>query len=252
MRILGVMGSPNKRGLTTRLLARALEGAAAAGAEVRQVDLIDYAIQPWPRSVHARDEELDRLSAEADAIILASPVYYKDVTGLMRDYIDYLHNVADVSRIGGKTGFGIALAGGSGMGQVVALQSMYGFYFFRGYRPLDPIPVSRFNYGEALDTCYRRGREVVAAAEVPKPFAGLAEKVAYYARLQYLDDDIVDELLMLVEQMLSTAEADAEVLAECRERFYEARELVVAGRKQEAIAPASAVYDRLFHQRRPA
>ena len=68
MRILGVMGSPNKKGLTTRLLARALEGAAAAGAEVQQVNLVDYAIQAWPRSVHDRDEELDRLSAEADAL----------------------------------------------------------------------------------------------------------------------------------------------------------------------------------------
>jgi len=250
MRILGVMGSPNKKGLTTRLLARALEGAAAAGAEVRQVDLIDYTIQAWPRSVHDRDEELDRLSAEADAIVLASPVYYKDVTGLMRDYIDYLHNVADVSRVGGKSGFGVSLAGGSGMGQVVALQSMYGFYFFRGFRPIDPIPVSRFNYDEALDTCYQRGREVVKAAQSPQPFAGLAEKVAHYARLQYLDYDIIDELLMVVEQMLSTAEAEPEALAECRELFCEARESVVAGRKQDAVEPAAKVYDRLFHRRR--
>jgi len=251
MFILGVMGSPNKQGLTTRLLARALEGARTAGAEVRQVDLIDHAIQPWPRSVHDRDPELDRLSGTADAIILASPVYYKDVTGLMRDYIDYLHNVPEVSRVEGKPGFGIALAGGSGMGQVVALQSMYGFFFFRGYRPLDPIPVSRFSYSQALDTCYRRGQEVVSATP-PTPFGGTADKVAYYSSLQYLDYDIVDELLMLVEQMLSTAEAGPDVLAECHERFAEARELVAAGRKRDAVMPAAQVYDRLFHRRRPA
>jgi NAD(P)H-dependent FMN reductase len=252
MFVLGVMGSPNKKGLTTRLLARALEGAKAAGAEVQQVDLIDYAIQPWPRSVHDCDETLDRLSAEADAIVLASPVFYKDVTGLMRDYIDYLHNVADVSRVGGKSGFGISLAGGSGMGQVVALQSMYGFYFFRGYRPIDPIAVSRFNYDDALDTCYQRGREVLTAAASPQPFVGLADKVTYYSGLQYLDYDLVDELLLVVEQMLSSAEVDAEVLGECREQFCEAREAVLAGRRQDAIAAAAAVYDRLFHRRRPS
>ena len=244
MLIVGFMGSPRPDGLTNGLLGRALAGAASAGAETRQVNLVDYDIRPWPRSTKSHDEELDRLASEADGLILASPVYYKDCTGLMRDFIDYLHNVPGVSAVSGKPGFGIALAGGSGMGQITALRSLYGFFFFRGFRPLDPIPVSRFNYRAALEEAYQRGAALVEAARAPQSVAKLSDKLAHYYGL-------IDELLLLCEQMLGSAQVEEAILAKWRTDYERARELANNGDKMGAILPATAVYEALFHRRAP-
>ena len=251
MLIVGFNGSPRSNGLTIQLVNSALEGAREAGAEIQRVDLIDYDIKPWPHSARQRFEELNKLASEADGLVLGSPVYYKDVSGLMREFIDYLHSVRSVSSTPGKPGFGLAVAGGSGMGQINALGILYGFFFFRGFRPMDPIPVSRFNFRQALIAARERGAEIVGAAANPVPFSGVADKLTHYHGLDYLGYDLVDEFLLLVGQMLDSAPGDAQGIEEHRANYKLARGLVSQGKKQEAIAPAAAIYDRLWHRRAP-
>ncbi len=247
MLILGVMGSPRKNGLTNQLLDRALEGAASGGAEVRRIYLIDYDMRPFPRSVEGHDAELDQLVAEADAMIIGSPVYYKDVTGLTREFIDYLHSGPKTNKFAGQPAFGMCVAGGSGMGQITALRSLYGFFFFRNFRPLDPIPVSRFNLKTALQEAYARGQQLAGLSGPRQPFADLAEKIRHFYSLRYLDYDIVDELVMVAGQMLASAEKEPAILEQCRSDCEQARSLCEQGRKEEAITPAVSVYQTLWH-----
>ena len=248
MLIVGVNGSPRLNGLTIQLVDRALLGAHRAGADVQRLDLIEFDIKPWPHSARQSFDDLDRLLTDADGLVLGSPVYYKDVSGLMREFIDYLHHVRAVGNRPGRPGFGISVAGGSGMGQIDALGSLYGYFFFRGYRPLDPIPVSRFSFPKALDESEVMGVALAQATGEAIPFADTAEKLAHYASLRYLDFDGVDEFMLLVGQILDSEPVDTEALRDQQKRYREAQRRLSEGSRDEAIELAAPIYDALFRR----
>lgn len=105
MKVIAVNGSPRKKWNTARLLEKTLEGAAAAGAEAKLVHLYDLSFQgcascfackrtggPSYGRCAVRDgltPLLDEL-AEADAIVLGSPVYLYAETGEMRSCMERL------------------------------------------------------------------------------------------------------------------------------------------------------------------
>jgi multimeric flavodoxin WrbA len=96
--IVAVVGSPRPRGNTSLLVDAALDELAARGAAVGKLLLGDYAIAPClghegcaelafcPHRDDA-DEVLDAVYA-ADGLILASPVYYENVSAQMKAFMD--------------------------------------------------------------------------------------------------------------------------------------------------------------------
>ncbi|MBN2107656.1 MAG: flavodoxin family protein [Deltaproteobacteria bacterium] len=104
MLILGFMGSPSVKGKCSRLLQKALDGARAGGAAVKQYDLVSFdirhckgcgacfktrpelAIGPCPLKddMAAILEEYDR----ADGYVYASPVYDGYVTSIMKKFLE--------------------------------------------------------------------------------------------------------------------------------------------------------------------
>ena len=227
MLTLGLVGSPRKHGLSSQLVDQALAGAASSGSQVRRLYLIDYDIPSYPRSAKRRYADIDELVAEADAMVIGSPVYYKDVSGLVREFIDYVHSRPKPHKFAGLPALGMCVAGGTGRGQITALRSLYGFFFFHGVRPIDPIPVSRFNFQIALEKAYAGGQEVAKRAPSRQPFKDLAKKTTYYYKLKYLRYDIVDEITMLAGQALDSSEAQQSVIDKCRSALKQAQDLLV-------------------------
>ncbi len=105
MKVLAVNGSPRKKWNTATLLERALEGAASAGAETELVHLYDldfkgcvscFACKTIGGRSYGKCAMRDGLrpllekAAEADAIILGSPIYFGSVTGEMRSFMERL------------------------------------------------------------------------------------------------------------------------------------------------------------------
>ena len=105
MKIIAVNGSPRKQWNTARLLEKALEGAAAAGAETKLVHLYDltfkgcvscFACKRIGGSSYGRCAVRDGLTPlldeldSADAFVLGSPVYLYAETGEMRSCIERL------------------------------------------------------------------------------------------------------------------------------------------------------------------
>lgn len=101
MKVLAVNGSARKNGNTQALVEAALEPLRAAGIEVESISLAGLTVggctacarckKEGDGRCYGRDDDLNPILPkvwEADALILASPVYFADVTAEMKAFID--------------------------------------------------------------------------------------------------------------------------------------------------------------------
>jgi multimeric flavodoxin WrbA len=98
MRVLAFIGSPRKGGNSDRLADEMLAGAATAGHMTEKIYLTDHALTPidavyggeenWTDPRQGVANELIGRMLAADVIILASPVYWFSISGLLKLFID--------------------------------------------------------------------------------------------------------------------------------------------------------------------
>jgi len=116
-RILGIIGSPRKRGNTDVLVSALLDAAAQHGAHTDRVYLGDLTIRecdgchacwaekPTPCPKADDMNNLYLLLAECDAVVFGTPVYWYGPTALMKAFIDrfvYFNCPANRVKIRGK------------------------------------------------------------------------------------------------------------------------------------------------------
>jgi NAD(P)H-dependent FMN reductase len=208
-----VNGSPHPDGYTSQLVARAADGVEAAGGTPDVLRLIEYRIEPcvntpgwpcWPDGPcqHVEDDMpvVKARVQQADGLVVACPVYWSDINGLTKTFLDKLR----LSGFEGKPALAITVAGGSGNGMVLSIRSLHGFFGW-GYRPLPPVPVCRFNFAQALETAFQRGQEMVAAACTPRPFVDWAEQLRWERALPFVDWRLLDEKLYLAGLLVENA-----------------------------------------------
>lgn len=106
--IVGLVGSPRKNGLTSRLVDAALDGAKAGDAEVRKVYLGDFAVAADAGVRESCPEDLNRLYEAADTLVLGSPVYWGDVSGVTKSFMETVL----IANADGKAALGLAIARG--------------------------------------------------------------------------------------------------------------------------------------------
>ena len=90
MNVLGIYGSPRKKGNTDQLLDRALEGAQSAGAQISKIYARDLNISgciecggcdKTGKCVVEDDmQSVYPLLEQADVVFLASPIFFYGVT----------------------------------------------------------------------------------------------------------------------------------------------------------------------------
>nr|MDO8114218.1 flavodoxin family protein [Candidatus Sigynarchaeota archaeon] len=101
MKIVGIAGSPRKNGATSRLLDITLKEIKALNAQVDvdRVDLVDMKITACTGCDAClktdcpldKDDDYPKIVAkllQADGIIVASPVYFANVPGILKNFID--------------------------------------------------------------------------------------------------------------------------------------------------------------------
>jgi len=96
MRILGINGSPRKKGNTQKLLKLALKSSKID--DIKLIHLVDYKILPcdgcstcWNTKKCPIDDDLEDIIRElinSDVIVIGSPVYYGTVSAQMKAFID--------------------------------------------------------------------------------------------------------------------------------------------------------------------
>jgi multimeric flavodoxin WrbA len=243
MKILGIVCSPHKDDRTNKLVTKAIEGSEEAGGQTEILYLTDYDIPQWSEGHKIAPSGLSEIVDRADAYVLGAPVYYLDVNGLAKDFMD----VVSMPNSSGKPALGIAVAGGTGKGLTSALKSIYYFFFCKEMRGINPLPVSRFNFDKSLKEAYDSGILLVKLSEDRKPFINLTDRIAYHHSLRFMNCDIVDEILLLAEQLLEiSVEKEAEI-EKAKTEYEKARRLIEQGRKVESIKHAVKAYETLYY-----
>lgn len=253
MLIIGIVGSPRKEGRTAALVQAALEGAASAGAQTQRIFLFDYDVKPFSAAGGSGEgarfcpAELSELCEQADAIVIGAPVYWGDINGMTKDFMDSVR----IANSNGKPGLGIAIAGGSGKGLLSGVQSIYHFFYHKQMRGVDPTPVSRFNMDQAMAALRTSGARLAEIAKEPKPFPGAnsderwPEVVAHYATLPYLGGDPVAEFMMLAEQLVRTS--SSEKLEAAKAELGQAYQALFRNDRAEAGRHAVRCYLLLYY-----
>ena len=253
MMILGIVGSPRKAGRTNRLVDTALKGAHDQGAPTTKIYLVDYTLKAYTGQDGAREaytfcpEALSQLCEAADAIIIGAPVYWGDINGLTKDFMDTVR----INNASGKPALGIAVAGGSGKGLLSGVQSIYHFFFHRQMRGIDPTPVSRFNLEAAVLQLGDIGARLAEASKEKLPFSGVdreerwQEVSAHYASLKYLRCDHIDEFILLTEQLITASTGNN--LDKSRNELDKALHLIDKGRRDKAAIHAVNAYQTLYY-----
>lgn len=104
-KILIVLGSPRKKGNSATLAAKVAEGAIADGAKVESVYLNGLNIKPCQGCEKCQQEsfvgcaiqdEMNQLYSklqEADSVVVASPIYWFNVSAQTKIFIDRLYAI---------------------------------------------------------------------------------------------------------------------------------------------------------------
>lgn len=230
MRILGIVGSPRReRGLSHQVVDRVLAGARAAGAQTELLYLIDDEPQYCIHCGHdcfgqgdcaqepgatVRSERVDA----ADALVICAPVYCWQPSGLTVAMFDKVRMATGSWTRGsqhGRFALGIAVAGGTGTGVFPALQSIYAWLCSWKFRPLDPLPVTKFNLARVLEDAGAFGRTV--AESPPQPFEDLADQMLTYDAVPHLSYGRIDEFRWLAEQTAAGLQTRGRKEAQVRE-----------------------------------
>lgn len=253
--IIGLVGSPNRDGRTNAVVKACLEGAAKAGARTSLIYLKDRPIaackdcQPWIckdylKCTHHDQafEELTESILNARGLVLGTPVYWWDTSGLVRYFILKMFRVlAPNNPVPGLPALGLAVAGGSGTGQVTALRPLYTFFAMLNMRALEPLPVSRFNWNAALGRAGELGAEMAGLEPGRQPYASYEARLAAYDRLPYLNLNQAGERRLLASQVaLSLPPGER---AEAQAGLARAGVLEAAGKIEESLAEISRVYE---------
>jgi multimeric flavodoxin WrbA len=136
--ILGINGSPHDKGTVSTLLNAVLNAAKRAGADVQRLDLYKMKVshEPGLYSVSPKLEvpknmPKDDIAAayplimKADGLVLASPCYWANMSGVMKDFIDHLTALEnDGFKLQGKVAAFIAASKENEGGVEMAAMSM--------------------------------------------------------------------------------------------------------------------------------
>ena len=114
--ILGIVGSPRKRGNTHVLVSRILDGAVSEGAAAETLFLGDLDIREcdgchvcWKGKPCSKKDDMNRIYPkiiQSDIIVFGTPVYWYGPTALMKCFIDrfvYFNCPANRAAIKGKS-----------------------------------------------------------------------------------------------------------------------------------------------------
>ena len=177
MKVMIVLGSRNPQGQTARAADALLQGVIDGGGQGERVFLPQMAIERCRQCEDngwgicrsegrcTIEDDFAALVArirEADAVVLATPVYFSDLSESMRAFTDRLrrtcmHPAGNVG-IEGKPAIGICVAGGGGGGAPPCAVSLERVASRCGFDVVDMVPARRQNLDMKVEVLRATGR----------------------------------------------------------------------------------------------
>lgn len=170
MKVLILSGSPKKEGLCFSCVEAAREGVEKAGSECEIIRLNDKGIKRcamcddgWGDCYEKHIcrfggdgfSEIQEKINQADAMILDTPVYYGDMTEVMKAFFDRLRRCeahkGESGAMAGKPVILIASPGGSGSGAISCLEQMERLCHHLRAKVFDYVSVNRWNKGYKME-----------------------------------------------------------------------------------------------------
>ncbi len=101
MKIVFLNGSPNKNGNTA-----ALAGTLLKGHKFETVSLTDYRINAYGQELEGDqfDEVLEKVTS-ADVLVIGSPLYWHNICGSVRNFLDRCYGPVEAGSLSGKLFF---------------------------------------------------------------------------------------------------------------------------------------------------
>ena len=253
--VLGLVGSPNRTGRTNELVMSALEGAAQAGAGTELVQMADHVVAackdclPWvcltKQKCTYEDQAFEFLSQKVlscGALVLGTPVYWWDTSGLVKYFILKMFRVyARSGPLQGLPALGIGIAGGTGNGLISGLRPVYHFFQVMQMRGIEPLPATRFNFQAALQRAGELGQLIAGMVRQRKPFSGLEERLLWYDTLPYLGLSRAAERRLLADLTTMALASAADSKIACG--LVRADALAASGRLLESLTEVTRVYE---------
>lgn len=130
MKILAIVGSPRINGNTNYLTDQALKEAARLGAEIEKIVISEKKLNPCLgheecsdySACEQKDDGMEILQkfVQADGLMLATPIYYYDISSWLKIFIDrnyflYTHDINCKAQAAGL----IVIGGGAGIEDTV-------------------------------------------------------------------------------------------------------------------------------------
>ena len=151
-KILAIVGSPRKEN-THRLVEAVVEAVAKkANVDTELVHLADFDIKHCLGcSDHCEktgecniQDDMQKLYPklkEADVLVVGTPTYYWNVTGLVKDFIDRTNPLYHTESLKGKMGAALAVAEENG--QELALSAITSFFELQNMKQIGGIAIVR-------------------------------------------------------------------------------------------------------------
>ncbi len=177
MHALVLIGSRNHEGRTARAANALIEGIREAGGTAEPVYLLEANInmciqrgqdgfgQCLDKGVCALDDGFGPLVEKvrsADVVVFATPVYWGDLSEIIRAFIDRLRRIClhedGKKGIKGKAAFGICVAGGGGGGSTSSANSLSRVLGHCDFDILDVVPCRKQNIEMKLEVLKVTGR----------------------------------------------------------------------------------------------
>jgi multimeric flavodoxin WrbA len=253
--VVGFVGSRNREGRTNQLVKAALEGAARAGAPTELIQMADHVVaackdcQPWVCLTNQKctyeDNAFEYLSQKVlncGALVLGTPVYWWDTSGMVKYFILKMFRVyARSAPLQGLPAVGISIAGVTGNGLVSGLRPVYHFFQMMQMRAIEPLPSTRFNFPAALQRAGELGGQLAGMIERRAPFTSLEERLLWYDSLPYLGLNRAGERRLLAA--LTTLALPSHAEGGAASGLARADALAAAGRLRESLAEVARVYE---------
>ena len=259
-KVVGIVGSPNKDGLTFRHVNKALDGVEQAGIETEVIQMSDYTIDtchdclPWVCRENLKctynDENFEKVADKilnCKGLIMGTPVYWGLPSAqihllmikMVRVYLTHI-----MSRSGpehSRPALGIAVAGGSGRGMLTGLRPIYHFFRFLQFKAIEPLPVTQFKLDETETIAEESGYRIGEMIKNPQPFSGRDERVTWYDNLPYLGEPLSVETRLLASILLDSIPDEKK--KEIKGSAEQADILAAAGNTLESIAEINNICD---------